>query len=321
MTAQPPQGDQPRRTLAGEVVSDCMPIPLPGTWVDLLTEGVDLQRDGVKAVTRAVLQIMCSARRLHWQYADLYPLLVDTRRYELARQFGTGRGGRKMPTTNRNRLLQQLWEKADEVVAKTPPMGLDDAKAAIDYIRKELQAARDLSAQDRGVVGAVLDLAEKNHTIRPAAPARKVSEATGISRATAHRALTRLSADGTWLSLAKRGTRNRFDRDSGEIIPGKSSLYRIAPALVREHQASGEHTRGTTSPKSHDTTKSQTNKSHAGGLVPTSSVRYEVTAAEDEAVVKVLEAIRAAEAVAMPQFRVVEQVGNVVDLDSHRKPA
>lgn len=319
MTAQPPLGNQPRRNLADDAVN-CMPVPLPGIWIDLLTEGVDLPRDGVKAVTTSVLQIMCSAARLHWQYADLYPMLVNTRRYELARQFSAGRHGGKMPKTNRDRLLRQLWDQAGEVVAKTPPMGLDDAKDAIDYVRREMQAARDLSAQERAVIEAVLDLAEKNHTVRPAAPARKISEATGISRATAHRTLTRLSTDGTWLSLAKRGTRNRYDRESGEIIPGKSSLYRIAPALVREQQASSELTRGTTSPKSHDTNKSHTNKSHIG--VPmTMTVSHRVTAAENEVVEKVLAALRGADTGSEPQFRVVDQVGNVVDLDSRRKPA
>jgi hypothetical protein len=284
---------------------------LPAFSLSVLTNGADIGRGGGKsAVTKAVLQVMLSAQRVGWHYVDMHRLLADTKSYRLAAQLAAGYGGRKIPAAQREAFMRQLWDKAEKVASQRPPWTHDDVLGAIELVRQELDATgADLGEQERAVIQAVLDLADLHGTTRVAAPVRQVAKAAGLSRMEAHRALIRLCERGEWLVLARRGTSKASDSNGGGT--GRSNLYQLSPDLLRTYK-------GASPPKSHGIPMSQIPMSQGEDPVR-SAVNYEVTAAEDEAIAKVLEAIRIGAAGTTPEIRVTDQAGNVVQLDSKRR--
>lgn len=190
------------------------------TAVDGLASGQPMTRSDVVLEVR---KVMFSGARagLHW--SDIQPYLTDVARYRLAAQFATGRGERPIPTRTRNEFLLKQWADVQKVVAERPAWTPGDIREFIELVREELEHA-DLSVNQAAVMQVVITLATQIGTSRPAVPARVVAGETGISKATAHRTLMRLTEDGYWLGLAKRGNKHR------------ANLYNLAPALARTYR-------------------------------------------------------------------------------------
>lgn len=116
-------------------------------------------------------------------------------------------------------------------------------------------------------MNAVLTLAEQHGSTRVAAPARKVAEMARTSPADAHRVLIRLSGEGKWLRLAKRGNAQT----------GRANLYNLAPPLLNVWGASP--------PMSQDPPMSHPPMSHKEGPSPMSVA---LTAESPEALVEAI---------------------------------
>jgi len=185
--------------------------------IDLATDGVRSLRTRGEVVT-AVRRVMFSAQRAGWTWSEVHALLTDTGRRRLAKQLSTGRGDRPIGLGAITKFLQKHWDEISATALAAPAWDRTDALHFLDLVQDELDTA-DLPALDRQLLQLVLDLGRRHGTTRPAVPVRVVQEHLGISRSGAHRALMRLSAQGHWLDLAKRGDRTR------------ANLYRVAPAL------------------------------------------------------------------------------------------
>jgi hypothetical protein len=279
--------------------------PLPGRWLDLLTDGVEIHSgDGKFAVTKALRSVMLAAHRAGWEYRDLYPYLTDIKGRKLAAQVATGQGGRAIPVAQRATFLQRHWDETKKVVAEQPTWTHDDVIGANELVRQRVAETDDLTERDRGVMSAVLDLADLHGTTKVAAPVRAVAAASGLSRVEAHRVLMSL-CDRGWLVLAQRG--NHAEDPAG----CRSNIYGLSPSVLGTY-------RPALPPMSQPVPMSLLPMSQEEDPVK-SAVSYEVTAAEDEAIAKVLEAIRVGAAGTTPEIRVTDQAGNVVQLDSKRR--
>lgn len=203
-------------------------MSLPGWALDLATDGVDISSGGRGAVVLGIRRVMLSAHRHGVAYSDVYALLTDTRARRLAAQIALGRGGRAIPSPQRDKLLRDLWQQTQDEVEKRPAWNRDDAISAIAFIRDHFEGAPGLRDKERAVVGVVLDLAEYHGTTRPAVPSRVVAHRTGLPLMTANDTLRRLSRDGEWLRLVQQG--NRHTR--------RASLYLVAPPLLNVWGAS-----------------------------------------------------------------------------------
>jgi hypothetical protein len=286
---------------------------LSGHALGLLTNGADIGKgDRKSAVTEAMRSVMMSAQRAGWEYVDLHPYLTDTRCQRLAAQIAAGYGGRTINRRQRDDFMHKHWDETAKITAERPPWTHDDVLGAIELVRAALDTDDELGAQDRAVMDAVLDLADRHGITRVAAPARQVATACGITRMDAHRALTRLCERGEWLKLAKRGSPRSQNAD-GTSGAGRSNLYQLSPDLLRTYK-------GASPPTSQSLPMSHLPMSQGQDLVK-SAVTYELTPAEDEAIAKVLEAIRIGAAGTTPEIRVTDQAGNVVQLDSRRRLA
>jgi hypothetical protein len=239
---------------------------LPGWSLDLLTDGVDAPVTR-KAVVMAVRRIMLSAHRLDIPYTYLHGLLTDTENRRLATQVSTGRRGAKIRPRQRDEFLAKIWDQTAQVARQRPSWSREDALNAIEYLRDNWKATEVLPPRERAVLDAVLELAARHGTTRPAVPSRVIAEMTGLTRSTANRTLQILAKDGTWLRLAQRG--NHRTR--------RASLYVIAPDLLHEFS---EHVWGASPPESQSQPKYQQPTSQEGGPMPV-SVTISAPNAED----------------------------------------
>lgn len=201
--------------------------------IDLATEGIRGAALTRSDVVRAVRQVMMSAHRNDWSYADTHALLTDQKRRRLAKQIATGRGDRPISAGMVGKFLAKQWDETAEVVAQRPAWTSDDAIAFVEHVRDTLDRA-ELPEQHRAVMAVVVDLAAQHGTTRPAVPVRTVEERTGLPRSTAHRVLGRLAEDGEWLALAK----------AGNARTRRANLYNLAPALAGTYA-------GASPPRSH----------------------------------------------------------------------
>jgi hypothetical protein len=193
---------------------------LPGKYLDLLTEGVDLS-NGRSAVVIAVRQVMLSAHRAGIAYTDIYVLLTDVEHRKLAHQVAHGKGGRWLPGLQREVFLRKLWEDTGRLVATRPPWSRADALDAVEFVRDNLEGAQ-MDPLERSVMTAVLGLASGYGTTQVAAPVRTIAMMTGLGRMQAHRTLERICKTGEWLRLAKHGNSRT----------GRANLYNVGPGLL-----------------------------------------------------------------------------------------
>jgi hypothetical protein len=203
--------------------------PLPGPMIDLASEGIRGPAVTRSDVVKATRQIMLSAHRAGgWSYADIHVLLTDTTARRLAKQIGTGRGGRPISPGMVMQFLDRHWRETAKVAAERPAWNRDDVEGFIDLVRDAVDGA-DIPTFDRDVLEVILDLAAMHGTTRPAAPVRTVVERLGLDATRSrdcmrvHRRLARLAEDGIWIRLAKRGSRTR------------ANLYALAPALAETY--------------------------------------------------------------------------------------
>jgi hypothetical protein len=165
---------------------------------------------------------MMSGARAGLEWSDIQPYLMDTRKYRLASQVATGRGGRPIGARQRNQFLLDQWRDVIKVVDSRPAWSTADVLGFIEHVRDELERA-DLSANQVAVMEVVVTIAAQKGTSRPAVPVHVVQTATGIPKTTAHRTLMQLADAGHWLALAKRGDKH------------KANLYNLGPGLAETY--------------------------------------------------------------------------------------
>ena len=193
---------------------------LPGKYLDLLTEGVDLVQRRPPRGRRCPRQVMLSAHRQGIAYTDVYGLLTDTEHRKLAHQLAHGKGGRRLPGPS-ERVPPQAVERHEAGGRRTPCL-VEGGRLGGPRVR-EGQPCRGLGPLERSVMTAVLDLAFGYGTTQVAAPARAIAMTTGLGRMQVHRTLMKICAAGEWLRLAKRGNAQEA---------GRANLYNVAPALL-----------------------------------------------------------------------------------------
>jgi hypothetical protein len=204
--------------------------PLPTRSLDLLTDGVEISAGGGKyAVTKALRSVMMVAQRAGWNYQDLYPYLTDTKGRKLAAQVATGQGGRPIPAVQRAKFLHRHWDETQRVVDGHPTWTPDDRASVRALVRQSVDESDDLSAQERVVMAAVLDLADYHDTTKVAAPARVVAAAAGLTVPTAYRVLKDLWQRGEWLVLAQRGNHAEDPRGC------RANVYGLSPRVLETY--------------------------------------------------------------------------------------
>lgn len=246
---------------------------------------IDLATDGVRGaelkrvdVVRATRQVMLSAHRAGWSWGEVHALLTDVRNRRLARQISTGHGGRTIAPKMREAFLERHWAETEEVAQRRPAWNRDDVLDFIEEVRQVL-AGSDVAERDRQLVNVAIDLAAQYGTTRPALSVSAVATRLGLDpdlsrdRMRVHRALSRLAAEGTWLSLAKRGNR----------ATGRANLYNLAPPLAATYT-------GATPPMSQPLPMSHAPMSHnrarAEGDDMLATTTIELTTEEYEAVLR-----------------------------------
>lgn len=247
---------------------------LSGTFLDLITDGVPNSGDR-SSIVMGVRAVMMSAHRGGVPYTQVQDLLCDITNRRLAAQLATGRGGRQMTITQRSRFLHKLWVQTGDVVAKRPAWDRDDALAAIEHVRDNWSGTDTLPDRHRAILNVVLDLATEYGTTRPTVPVREVERRTGIPFQSVSRILGKITTEGTWLRLAKRGNHRT----------GRASLYTLAPDLLRDFT---ENVWGASPPESHPLPVSQLPVSHGDESM---SMSITVTAANAEDLRKAIQAL------------------------------
>lgn len=194
---------------------------IPGTAMDLLTDGVRSKPLTRPDVVKAVRTFMMSAQRAGEAYPTVHAFLTDTRRRRLAEQLATGRGGRPIDRVTVSKFIENHWNETSKVTSKRLPWNHDDVLNIIEEVAEALEGS-ELPKRERSVMEAALTLARQHETTRPALPAREIADMTGLSKSEAYRTLMALAQQGDWLSLALRATPNS----------GRANLYRLAPAVA-----------------------------------------------------------------------------------------
>ncbi len=175
--------------------------------------------------SEVTMALALGAANAGWQYEDL--------RGALARPEHQGgeayrRRARDRPPRDADRWLWAMWRKALEYIEASPArkqMCEEDA-----LLLEATRAARlagvwkgQGAATDRAVLGAVLDLAERQGTLEPQLPCRTVADLAGVAAQTASRSLGRLTRAG-WLV-----------RGAERSHPLAAQRYHIQPGLRSSH--------------------------------------------------------------------------------------
>jgi hypothetical protein len=247
---------------------------LSGTFLDLVTDGVPNPVDR-SSVVIAVRSVMLSAHRGKVPFPQVQDLLSDTENRRLAKQLATGRGGRQMTSAQRSRFLRSLWQQTGEIAAQRPAWDRDVALAAIEHVRDHWAGTEALPSRHKAIVDVALDLATEHGTTRPTVPVREVEKRTGIPYQSVSRILGKISAEGTWLKLAKRGNHRT----------GRASLYTLAPDLLRDFT---DNVWGASPPESHPEPMSQPPMSQEEEPM---SMSITVTAANEEDLRRAIQAL------------------------------
>jgi hypothetical protein len=192
-----------------------------GWCVDLVNDGVRIDRDGRKAVVMALRRIMLSGNRTGKSYEDFHRLLTkrDSRLWWQVRD--SGPNGRPRTPVEVERLLRKHWQQT-ATIAEDPAWDADVVAAILADCREALDLADALGPQDRAVLSAIFELAEHRRTTRPTAPVRVIAERAGLSRSSASRIMIRLHNEGRWIRRVQ----------SGNYRTGRASLYSLAPTIA-----------------------------------------------------------------------------------------
>jgi hypothetical protein len=187
---------------------------LPGKIIDLVRDGVpvaDLRAAGSddRAIDNALVRVAMSAQRHEWTQADWIGLVAERCCSELGNQ--AARDGKGKPVDLHNRLVR-CWNRAEKKLAGLPsPFSRDDVLRRIEIVRQWLRTEPVvLTVEDRLVLAALCDLAEKYRTCQPTAPWRAIEEILKLGPSPIRRTLDRLDRLGIAprVERGKSGTKN-----------------------------------------------------------------------------------------------------------------
>ncbi|RBY83729.1 hypothetical protein DQ238_01230 [Geodermatophilus sp. TF02-6] len=185
------------------------PQTLDGPYLDLIRTGAPSLADAYGAeydrrVWHALNRTALAAMQHGLDFAR-WTYLLDESISHLGHQARRAGGRKERTTSSYRKLLIKVWENAEEYVKARPRPTAEQVAAVIAEARSiAADPYRLPNPNDRAVLTAACDLADKHGSVRPALPLPELMTRTGLTRKAVRCALARLAAAGV-MTRARRG--------------------------------------------------------------------------------------------------------------------